>query len=78
MHNIQAAMPGESKGLLLLALILSLAFPIASLNHYPQNPAVGFPLGFPGLASPAPWLRSLPQLHTMSRSVLLSPKIFPS
>jgi len=64
MHNIQAAMPGESKGLLLLALILSLAFPIASLNHYPQHPAVGFPLGFPrsgqsrplaSLASAAPY-----------------------
>ncbi|TMI31394.1 hypothetical protein E6H27_06455 [Candidatus Bathyarchaeota archaeon] len=64
MHNIQAAMPGEPKGLLLLALILSLAFPIASLNHYPQSPAVGFPLGFPrsgqsrplaSLASAAPY-----------------------
>ena len=57
-------MPGEPKGLLLLALILSLAFPIASLNHYPQSPAVGFPLGFPrsgqsrplaSLASAAPY-----------------------
>lgn len=65
MHNIKEIMPTKSKGLLLLPLILSLALPIASLNHYPQQSVTGFPLGFPrsspdsrpltSLASAAPY-----------------------
>jgi hypothetical protein len=45
MHNIQKAMHGKSKGLLLLPLILSLALPIASLNHHPPQSAADFSLG---------------------------------
>ena len=52
-------MPGKSKGLLLLALIFSLAFPIASLNQYPEQPAVGLPLGFPRSSTKSLHLASL-------------------
>ncbi len=65
MHKIKETVPAKSKGLLLLPLILTLVLPIASLNHYPQQSATGFPLGFstssPGslslasLASAAPY-----------------------
>jgi len=44
---INETMPIKLRGLLLLPLILSLALPIISLNHYPQEPVTGFPLGFP-------------------------------
>jgi hypothetical protein len=37
----------KSKCLLLLPLIITLAIPLAALNHYPQHSAAGFPLGFP-------------------------------
>ena len=37
----------KSKCLLLLPLIITLALPLAVLNHYPQHSAAGFPLGFP-------------------------------
>src|SRR5256885_1513134 len=47
MHKIKENLPGRSKGLLLLALVLSLALPIVSLRHYPQHSVDGFPLGFP-------------------------------
>src|SRR3989454_703696 len=65
MHKIKETVPAKSKGLLLLPLILTLALPIALLNHYPQQSAAGFPLGFPrsspgslslaSLASAAPY-----------------------
>src|SRR5205807_7095012 len=47
LHKIKENLPGRSKGLLLLALVLSLALPIVSLRHYPQHSVDGFPLGFP-------------------------------
>src|SRR5437660_4239827 len=47
MHKIKENMPGKSKGLLLLALVFSLALPVVSLRHYPQHSVDGFPLGFP-------------------------------
>jgi hypothetical protein len=52
MHKIKETMHGKSNGLLFLPLILSLALPIASLNHDPQQ-SVAFPLGFPR-SSPGP------------------------
>src|SRR5712664_2744736 len=52
MYNIKETMHGKSNGLLFLPLILSLALPIASLNHDPQQ-SVAFPLGFPR-SSPGP------------------------
>jgi len=59
MHNIQEAMHGKSKGLLLLPLILSLALPITLSNHHFQQPAIGFPSGFPRSSAESLSLASL-------------------
>jgi hypothetical protein len=53
-------MHGKSKGLLLLPLILSLALPITLSNHHFQQPAIGFPLGFPRSSAESLSLASLP------------------
>lgn len=45
-HDIQHAVRGKFRGILLLPLILSLALLGPSPNHHSQQSAAGFPLGF--------------------------------